>query len=97
MSDPAPDYEGLTPILVPCDGRKLPKDDYPTCFEELWRNGKALVSWDRGTFKIPSKSIETIKDDKSYATIVRTTLIDLRTGLLHWKAEKIDYLDYFKL
>ena len=91
MGCEAPLYEGIQPLLVPADGRRLKIDLYPECFETLFYGpGPPIQRWMDGTFAIPKRSPDVTDDIHSDARLVREFFYDLRDGELHYKVRKIE-------
>lgn len=72
----SPEYEGLTPILMPADGRTLSRHDWPQCYNKIggavWQDGES--------FALPTRSTEISRDPASFSHIRRDFMVNVRTG-----------------
>lgn len=87
MSD-APEYQGLTPILRPANGARYRRTDWPKYF-----GYSGTKYFPDGTFTVPNKPPELIRDDARIATIRRTFFIDMRTGRGYMEDEVTDDIE----
>jgi len=78
MTTEAPTYQGLTPVLVPADGARYHRKDWPHFF-----GFSGTEFFPDGTFCVMNKPPEVVNDPQTFSHIYREYFIDLRTGKGH--------------
>ena len=75
----SPEYQGIKPILVSCDGSLVSRDLWPQCYQHLWERFK-VEHKGRADGMFPLPDLKPVQADD----LLRHTFINLRDGEFYY-------------